>query len=76
MKNLWFLQAPLLVHPNFEGPFVVQTNALDSATGSILSQQGEDGHLHLCAYQSSKMLLAEQNYDIYDKELLVIYLAF
>lgn len=46
------------------------------ATGGILSQCGEDGHLHPCAYRSSKMSPAEQNYDIYDKELLSIVLAF
>lgn len=46
------------------------------ATGGILSQHGQDGHLHPCAYRSSKMTTAEQNYDIYDKELLSIVLAF
>jgi len=71
-----FLQAPVLIHPNFELPFVVETDASDSATGGIISQKGEDGHLHPCAYRSSKMSLVEQNYDIYDKELLAIVLAF
>lgn len=71
-----FLKAPLLIYPNFETPFIIATNASDTATGEILSQHGEDGHLHPCAYRSSKMTLAEQNYDIYDKELLSIVLAF
>lgn len=70
-----FLQAPVLIHPNFDRAFVVETDASDTATGGILSQQGEDGHLHPCAYRSSKMSLAKQNYDIYDKELLAIVLA-
>ena len=71
-----FLKAPVLIHPNFEKPFVVETDASDTATGGILSQRGDDGHLHPCAFRSSKMNPAEKNYDIYDKELLSIVLAF
>ena len=66
----------VLFHPNFEHPFVIETNALDMATCEILSQHGYDGHLHLCAYQNSKMSPVEQNYDIYNKELLSIILVF
>ena len=66
----------MLIHLDFEKLFVAGTDASDSATGGILSQHGEDGDLHLCTYQSSKMSLAEQKYDIYDKELLGIVLAF
>jgi hypothetical protein len=71
-----FLQALVLIHPRFDQPFVVETDASDTATSGILSQKGEDGHLHPCAYQSSKMTSTEKNYDIYDKELLSIVLAF
>lgn len=46
------------------------------ATPAILSQYGTDGYLHPCAYRNLKMTLAEQNYDIYDKELLSVVLAF
>ena len=71
-----FIQAPILLHPNFELPFIVETDASDMATGAILSQYGADGQLHPYAYRSSKMTPAEQNYDIYDKELLSVVLAF
>lgn len=64
------------MHPDFQRPFIIETDASDRATGAILSLHGEDGHLHPCAYRSSKMSSAEQNYDIYDKELLSIVLAF
>ena len=46
------------------------------AKGAILSQYGADGQLHPCSYRSSKMTPTEQNYDIYDKELLSVVLAF
>jgi len=55
---------------------VVETDACNMATGAILSQYGEDGYLHLCAYRSSKMLPTKQKYNIYDKELLSVVLAF
>ena len=71
-----FLQGSLLLHPNFERSFVVETNASNMAIGGVLSQQREDGYLHPCAYRSLEMSLAEQNYDMYDKELLSIVLAF
>jgi len=45
-----FLQLPVLLHPNFEHPFVVKTDVSDMATVGILSQLGEDGNLHPCAY--------------------------
>ena len=54
----------------------MEIDVLDIATGGILSQSGEDRHLHPCAYQSSKMTLVEKNHDIYDKEILSIVLAF
>lgn len=36
----------LLLHPNFEQSFLVETDASDNATRGILSQRREDGHLH------------------------------
>jgi len=71
-----FMQAPILLHPNFDWPFIVETNASKTAIGGILSQHGDDGHLHPYAYYNSKMSLAEQNYDIFDKKLLNIVFAF
>ena len=71
-----FWRAPILLHYDFEQPFIIETDALDTTTEGILSQHGEDGYLHPCAYRSSKMSPAKENYDIYDKELLSIVLAF
>lgn len=74
--QLKFIQAPILIHPNFENPFIIETDASDMATAAILSQFSTDGYLHPCAYRSSKITTAEENYDIYDKELLNVVLAF
>ena len=52
-------------------------DASNRAIGTILSQYQNDSYLHPCAYRKcSKMSPTEQNYDIYDKELLNVVLAF
>ena len=54
----------------------MEIDASNLAIEGILFQHGEDGHLHSCAYQSPKMTNVEKNYNIYEKELLSIVLAF
>ena len=49
-----FCKAPILLHSNFQRPFIIETNACDTAIGGILSQHSNDGHLHLCAFCNSK----------------------
>jgi len=48
---------------------------LDSALAAILSIFKRD-ELHPIAFHSRSFQLAEQNYNVYDKELLVIFKAF
>jgi len=55
-------------------PVQIETDASDLAIGACLIQEHE-GKRHLIAYYSKKMTLAEQNYDIYNKELLAIVAA-
>jgi len=52
----------------------IETDASDLAIGACLTQEYE-GKRHLIAYYSKKITLAEQNYDIYNKELLAIVVA-
>ena len=47
-------------------------DALNWATGGVLSQYNDNGDLKPCTYFSRKNLLAKCNYDIHDKELLAI----
>ena len=56
-------------------PGVVETDASDAAIGAVYSQKDERGKLRLVAFFSKKFSLAELNYEIYDKELLVIVAA-
>ena len=70
-----FTSAPILLMPDFDKPFRLETDASDYDYGAILSQQSEDGHWLPIAYMSKQMLPAERNYVIYDKELLAIIAA-
>ena len=71
-----FMTAPVLRHFDPAKPSRVETDASDRAIGAILSQQDEDGHWHPVAYLSRKMIPAEGNYEVHDKELLAIVDAF
>jgi len=57
--------------PRREGKFRVETDISGYAIGGVLSQE-QDGKWKLIAFLSRMMQPAEQNYEIYDKELLVI----
>jgi len=70
-----FISAPILCHFYPELDTVVETDASDYALGCILSQfHGK--RLHPVAFHSRKLSPAERNYDIHDKELLAILVAF
>ena len=70
-----FSSAPILRHPDRTQPFIVSGDASDFALGLVLLQKfGE--RLHPVAFYSRKLSPAELNYDIHDKELLVIVEAF
>jgi hypothetical protein len=55
---------------------VIKTDASDYAIGTYLMQIGKDGKLHQVAFYSKKMSPAEMNYDIHNKELLTVIIAF
>ena len=57
-------------------PIVIEIDASNYISGGILSQYRKDGILYLVAYFSKKYNLAECNYKIYNKELIVIIRAF
>ncbi|MBW0537824.1 hypothetical protein O181_077539 [Austropuccinia psidii MF-1] len=66
-----FTSAPILSHFNPSLPTIVETDASDYALGAVLRQVNDSGK-HPIAFDSRKLLPAELNYEINDKELLGI----
>jgi len=66
---------PMLAFPSKSSPFHLECNASNFATGAILSQQQEDGLFHPIGFMSKSFSDTEQNYQIHDKEMLVIMCA-
>ncbi|MBW0492957.1 hypothetical protein O181_032672 [Austropuccinia psidii MF-1] len=62
-----FTTAPILAHLNPSLPTIVENDASDYALGAVLSQVNDSGK-HPIAFYSHKLLPAELNYEIYDKE--------
>ena len=67
-----FTTVPILIHPDFQKPFFLESDASDFALGAVLSQLSEDGRLHPVAFHSRKFMTTEINYEIHNKELLAI----
>ena len=67
----------VLIFPNPEKEFIVETDASDFAVGCILSQVSDtDNLLHPVVFHSISLNKAEVIYTIYDKKLLAIITAF
>ena len=69
-------EAPILAHFDRNKKCYVECDSSDFVSSGILSQYGDDSFLHPVAFFSKKMLPAECNYEIYDKELLAIVRCF
>ena len=67
-----FCSAPILRHFDVSKPGIIEVDASDFAYVGVLSQYGDDGVLHPCAFISKKFNATELNYEIYDKEMLAI----
>ena len=56
------LQAPILVFPDFDKPFLLETDASRRGLGAVLSQKQVDGRYHPIAYASHVMNETKQRY--------------
>src|SRR5581483_7965791 len=65
-------KAPILIHPNFDKPFILYTDASGTRLGAVLSQIGDDKKEHVIAYASRSLTKAEANYSITDQECLAV----
>ncbi len=66
----------ILHHYNSDHNIVIEIDALNYMFKDILSQYDENEILHSVAYFSKKHNSVECNYEIYDKELMIIVCAF
>src|SRR5260221_1061983 len=64
--------APMLAFPSKSGPFHLECDASNFATGAVLSQQQEDRLFHPIGFMSKSFSNTERNYQIHDKEMLAI----
>uniref|UniRef100_A0A0W0FTM6 Putative reverse transcriptase-rnase h-integrase n=1 Tax=Moniliophthora roreri TaxID=221103 RepID=A0A0W0FTM6_MONRR len=67
-----FLSEPILVMLNVDKLFVIEADTSKWATGAVLRQQGTDDERHPYGYLLKSLSQMEQNYKIYNQELLAI----
>jgi len=67
-----FTMEPVLVTPDLDREMRVEADTSDFVIGGVLSMKCEDGKWRPVAYISKSLNKAERNYEIHDKEMLVI----
>ena len=66
------MSAPVLVFPDFNKPFLLETDASKEGLGAVLSQKQDDGCYHPVAFGSRTLTPSEQNYHSSKLEFLVL----
>ena len=67
-----FTEEPVLVAPDLDKKIRMEVNASDYAIGGVLSMECEDSLWRPVAFLSKSLNETERNYEIHDKEMLVI----
>jgi len=69
----WLIMlTPILVQPDQDMQFWIETDASRYATGAVLSQLCKDDKCHPVGFKSESLSDTERNYKIHDKELLSV----
>ena len=71
MKEV-FITKPVLATPDLNKEMKVEADTLDYATGGVLLTKCKNGKWRLVAFISKSLNATEQNYEIYNKEMLVV----
>ena len=66
------LQAPIVAFPDFDKPFLLETDASRRGLGAVLSQKQADGQYHPIAYASCVMNETKQRYHSNKQEFLAL----
>ena len=69
---LTITSTPILVQPNQEAPFRLETDTSGYATGAVLSQLSKDSKWHPVGFMSKGLNSAERKYVIHDKEVILV----
>ena len=64
--------APVLVFPDFDKPFLLETDASKEGLGAVLSQKQDDRHYHSVTFGSCSLMPAEKNYHSLKLEFLTL----
>jgi len=67
-----FTTEPILAIPDINREMRVEADASDYATGGVLLTKCKDGKWRPVAFISKSLNAIEQNYEIYDKEMLAV----
>ena len=68
----WFTKEPVLAAPDIDKKMRMEVDASDYATGGVLSMECKNGLWRPVAFLSKSLNETERNYEIHDKEMLVI----
>ena len=72
MLKCLITSTPILVQLNQDAPLRLETNTSGYTTGVVLSQLCDDGKWHPVGFTSKGLDAAKRNYDIHNKELLLV----
>ena len=67
-----FTEEPVLMMPDQTQPFQIKCDASKYASGTVLMQLDINGDRHPCAFILQTFSPTEQNYEIYDRKLLLV----